>query len=306
MNFRVLFRKMPFLRSFLFLKGSAHERASLYMKSKIHSCFFLVLTIAFSVIGCTQKTDPVLSFNDHKIYEDEFLLYCDIAKRNLTDRNDTDAVYQSATEFAVETYALYDLAVQMGLSDPFSISDLEQNLQKENQARKELAQTGQPVMGVLEFELTDYLEYSLAECRYNIALALAKSPTDEIITDAKQYYEENKQDYISDATYKYQVVSVANGEAVSEIKTISYEELTASYHSSDALGDVLLQGDIGQEYDVGTEKITVLDRTVEYFPFSDVQQMVIMTFVEKKQLSEYVQEYMDTCKVVFDASQLSE
>lgn len=295
MNFRAIFHKCD-----------THKEAFCHMKRKLHSCFCLVLLIAVFATGCTQNATAVLSLEEHKIYRGEFLLYCDIAKSKLADRKDEDAVYQSAIEYATEVYALYDLSAELQLSDPFSFSALEEKMQQENESRKEQSQNGQPVMGVLQYELSDYLEYSLSECRYNIALALAKAPTDEITAQARQYYEEHKEDYISDATYQYQVISVIDGKEVSEIKTISYEELTASYHSSDALGDILIQGDIGKEYHVGSEKITVLDRKIVYTDFSDIQQMVIMTFMEKEGLSKYLEEYAESCEVVFDVSQLSD
>lgn len=290
----------------IFCKCDTQKEVFYHMKRKLHSCFCLVLLMAVFVSGCTQNATAVLLLEEHKIYKDEFLLYCDIVKSKLADRKDEDAVYQSAIEYAMEVYALYDLSAELQLSDPFSFSALEEKMRNENETRKEQSQNGQPVMGVLQFELPDYLEYSLSECRYNIAVALAKAPTDEIIAQAKQYYEGHKEDYISDATYQYQVVSVIDGKEVSEIKTISYEELTVSYHSSDVLGDILIQGDIGREYDVGSEKITVLDRKIRYTDFSDIQQMVVMTFVEKEGLSKYIEEYTDSCEVVFDASQLQD
>ena len=274
-------------------------------KGTVGICVSLVLLLFTLMTGCTQKTDPVLSFEDHDVYQDEFLLYCNIVENNMTDRNDVDAVYQSAIVYAMKVYALYQLSAQLQLSEPFSYAVFQENLQQENEARRQQSQNGQPVMGVLEYEASDYLEYTISGCRYDISVAMAKGPSEQLLADAQQYYEVHKEDYISDATYQYQVVSIIQGEEVSEIKTLSYEQLTASYHSADVLGDILIQGEIGQVYHVGDEEITLLNRQVTYWDFSEIQEMVIMTYVEKEELDRYLEEYINTCEFSFDASQIS-
>lgn len=229
-----------------------------------------------------------------------------MAKRTLLDRNDTDALYKSAIEYAIEVYAVYDVSAELGISGPFSFSALEQGQQQENEARKHLSENGQPVMGVLQFDLADYLEYALSECRYGIALTLAKDPCEDIVAASERYCEENKADYILDAVYVYQVTSIVNGEEENEEKTISYKDLMVSFHSTDVLGDVLLQGVIGQEYPAGTQTVTILDRSIEYYAFADVRESVIMAYVEKRGLPEYLKKYISDCQYTFDVSQLAE
>lgn len=276
------------------------------MKTKFLSTIFLLLFTAAVLTGCSASAAPVLSFDGHQISTEEFSLYCEIAKRNLVGRNDLDALYNSAIEYAIEVYGLYDLAAELEVSDEFSFNDLKNGIQQENEARNKLLQSGQPVMGILQFGLSDYLEYLLSECRYNIALAIAKKPSSDILEGAEDYYEANKEDYISDATYTYQVLSIVDGKEVAEVKTVSQEDLMVAYHSSDLLGDVLLQGNIGEEYTIGDERITVLDRSNEYYPFSDVQEMVTMAYVEKQWLPEFLEGCVASCDYTFDDSRIIE
>lgn len=251
---------------------------------------FLVLCLAFCFVcvpaGCAKEETPVLTFGDHRIYSEEFSLYCDIVNRDLIDREDTQALYRNAAQYAVEAYSLFDLAVEYQAAEPFSFETLKTDMEQENKTREEKIAKGEAVMGVRQFELADYFEYVLADYKQKTAAAIAKTPSEEVLKEAKRFYEEDKENYISDATYEYQVKTQEDGQEKTEIKTITYDELTVSYHSMDVLGDVLTSGNIGEEYDLGSSKVTLLNREVTYQPFEEVQGSVLTSYVSKEYLPE--------------------
>lgn len=251
-------------------------------------CLGLCLILIIILTGCSNSSAPVLSFRGHKVYGEEFSMYCDIVKRNLVDRNDIEELYNNAVQYAVQTYALYDLGKQLGVCDAFDFKSLQANMDQENEKRRLSIQNGNAVMGLKQFGLTDYFEYCLSECRYNVTLALVKQATDDLMESAREYYEKNKESYIESGVYEYLVTTMQDGKEVSERKMVSYEDLMTSYHSSDLLGDILLQGNIGEEYDIGIGKITVLNKEIEYIPFEDVYEVVGMAYVEKEYLPTYL------------------
>lgn len=276
------------------------------MKIKLFATLCLLFCFVCVPAGCAKEEAPVLTFGDHKVYSEEFSLYCDIVKRNLINREDTQALYQNAAQYAVEAYSLFDLAAECQAAEPFSFETLKTDMEQENNAREEKIAKGEAVMGVRQFELADYFEYVLADYRQKTATAMAKNPSEEMLKEAERFYEENKENYISDATYEYQVKTQEDGQEKTEIKTITYEELTISYHSMDVLGDVLTSGNIGEEYDLGSSKVTLLKRELTYQPFEEIQSSVVADYVSKQYLPEQLENRAAAADVKLSEDALAE
>lgn len=276
------------------------------MKIKSFAAMCLLFFFLCIPTGCAKEEVPVLTFGGHKVYSEEFSLYCDIVKRNMVDREDTQSLYQNAAQYAVEAYCLFDLAAEYQAAEPFSFDALKTDMEQENNAREEKIAKGEAVMGVRQFELANYFEYVLADYKQKTATAIAKNPSEDLLEEAELFYEENKENYISDATYEYQVKTQEDGQEKTEIKTITYEELTVSYHSMDVLGDILTSGNIGEEYDLGSSKVTLLKRELTYQPFEEIQSSVAADYVSKEYLPEQLEKRADEIDVQFSEEALEE
>lgn len=273
------------------------------MKFTRHIVLAVILSSAFVLSGCSvKKEEPVITVGNHDISQEEFDMYCEIVKKDMVERNDTEKVREQAAQYAAECYSLFHIAQECGAEDAFSFETFCEELQQKNEENEEKMSNGEAVMGLVEFEQIDYFEYVLAEYRQKTAEKLCESPDEEMIAAAEQYYEEHTNDYIADAQYEYQVTRVVDGKIETEIKTTDYQTLTQSYHSTDMLGDILLSGNIGEEYQVGDETIILLIRDVTCFTFEEAEDVVVQDYVTNQYLPEKIEKAAGQMEKTFHES----
>ena len=258
------------------------------MKLKWQGILTAVFALTFAVSGCGAKQEsPVIRVGEHDISQEEYDLYCEIAKKDMVDRDDEEQVKEQGALYAAECYSLYEIASECGAEEMFSFEAFLGDLEEKNKENEEKLSDGDAVMGLIEFEEYDYFEYIMAQYRQKTIEKLSESPDEEIAESAESYYEEHKDSYIENAQYQYQATTKDGSKT--EINETDYQTITQSYHASDMLGDVLLSGNIGETYDLGDETVTLLNREISYYSFEDVESTVIRDYVTEVYLPQEIE-----------------
>ncbi len=260
------------------------------MRLKWQSIFAAVFVLAFAASGCgAYQERPVLRIGEHDIYKEEYDLYCEIAKKDMVDRDDEDQVKEQGALYAAECYSLFDIASECGAKEMFSFESFLDELDAKNKENKDKLSDGDVVMGLIQFEKYDYFKYILAEYRQKTIEKLSASPDKDMVESAEIYYEEHKDNYIENARYQYQVIVETEEGIEIQIMETDYQTITQSYHASDMLGDVLLSGNIGEEYDLGDRTVILLDRENSYYSFEEAKGAVIRNYVEDVYLPQEIE-----------------
>ncbi len=260
------------------------------MRLKRRSIFAAVFVLSFAVSGCGANQErPVLRIGEHDIYREEYDLYCGIVKKDMIDRDDEEQVKELGALYAAECYSLFEIASECGAKEMFSFESFLDDLNEKNEENKDKLSEGDVVMGLIEFEMDDYFEYILADYRQETADRLSASPDEDMVESAEIYYEEHKESYIENARYQYQVTVETEDGTETEVMETDYLTITQSYHASDMLGDVLLSGNIGEEYDLGDRTVVLLDRENSYYSFEEAQGIVIRNYVEDVYLPQEIE-----------------
>ena len=160
-------------------------------------------------------------------------------------------------------------------------------------------------MGLIRFDEEDYFEYILAEYRQKTSEKLGSSPDEQMIENAKKYYEEHKDNYIDNIQFKYQYITEENGEENRQTITTDYHELSQSYHSTDMLGDVLMSGELGESYDIGTGTVILMERDVSYYLFEECGDMVVQDYITAEYLPKQIQNRAEKMEIQYDESSSS-
>lgn len=256
--------------------------------------WYMVLAAALLIIatlcGCGKEESPALTVGGHEISQEEFSVYCEIVKKDMVDRQDTEQVRKEAARYAAEVYSLFDIAEECGAEDRFSYTEFKQRLSETNEGNRDKIANGDVVMGLVEYTETDYFEYILSEYRQKTEEKLADTADEAVLAGAEIYYEENRSDYIDNIKYEYEITTEENGERKTEIKTTDYQSLTQSYHSTDILGDILMTGNIGEKYDTGNAEVVLLSREETFLTFEQAERQVVSDYIINEYLPELIEE----------------
>ena len=275
------------------------------MKTKYCRIMAIVMA-ALGMSGCTNEMNkPVLTVGEHEIFREEFDLYREIVKRDMIDREDEKQILENASEYAAECYSLFEIADECGAEEPFSFEEFQKDLENKNNENEEKLTDGDAVMGLIRFDEEDYFEYILAEYRQKTSEKLGSSPDEQMIENAKKYYEEHKDNYIDNIQFKYQYITEENGEENRQTITTDYHELSQSYHSTDMLGDVLMSGELGESYDIGTGTVILMERDVSYYLFEECGDMVVQDYITAEYLPKQIQNRAEKMEIQYDESSSS-
>lgn len=260
------------------------------MRLKWKSIFAAAFVMVFAASGCgAYQEPPVLRIGEHDIYEEEYDLYCEIVKKDMVDRDDENEVKELGALYAAECYSLFDIASECGAKEMFSFEVFLDELDAKNKENKDKLSDGDVVMGLIEFKKNDYFLYILAEYRQKTIEKLSASPDKNIVESAEIYYEEHKDNYIENARYQYQETIETEEGTETQIKETDYQTITQSYHASGMLGDVLLFGNIGEEYDLGDRTVILMERKNSYYSFEEAKGTIIRNYVEDVYLPQEIE-----------------
>lgn len=267
------------------------------MNKKWHKISVALLFIVFAIYGCSGENNTVLVVGEHEISQEEFSVYCEIVKKDMVDRDDTDQINKEAAQYAAEVYSLFDIAEECGAEDAFSYTTFKRELSETNEGNRDKIQNGDVVMGLVEYSEADYFEYVLADYRQKTEEKLADTADETMLAEAELYYEENKSNYIENIQYEYQITTEENGELTTEIREVDYQTLTQSYHSTDILGDILMTGNIGEKYDTGSGEVVLLKRDETYFSFEQVEYQAVLDYVINDYLPNLIKERSEQMEI---------
>lgn len=155
------------------------------------------------------------------------------------------ALLDGNTEQAVRMKLLQQLAVEYGVAEPFSYSEMLRQLEVENETRTKKAAAGEPVYGLLEYTPLQY--YRVLMDSYERAVKdgwIAEAGQDELLA----YYEAHKEDYRQIGQITADVRIELGGRVVDEqeivLSSANYRTLAEGNETLVQVMETLAPGDV--------------------------------------------------------------
>lgn len=132
--------------------------------------------------------------------------------------------------------AVYDIAAENGYAQENTLANIQEKMEEENRERKETAENGGTVYGLLEFSMDTYLEYDMDRMEKAYCEDL-ENPGMEISDQERQaYYDANKDALFQkndDISLTYIKIPYGDGNITEEQKKVYENELKELYKNAD-------------------------------------------------------------------------
>lgn len=132
--------------------------------------------------------------------------------------------------------AVYDIAAENGYAEENILADLPERMEEENRDRKETAENGGTVYGLLEFSLDTYLEYDMDRIEKAYCEDLENPGMDISDEERQAYYDENRDALFrknDDISLTYIKIPYGDGSITEEQKKKYEDELKELYKNTD-------------------------------------------------------------------------
>ena len=165
------------------------------------------------VLGVTQtqaNTDgwmsslTMISGRSRPVSPEEYDFFYKMVRQDSPSRNDEITLEAETKDFINHQNAMFYIAELAGLAEPYSFEAMQENMEQENQHRKEMKENGEVFYGLERFELNSYYQYITSNLQLDIFDYLVAQSTDEIIKEAKDFFTENIEDYQTIESVTYQ------------------------------------------------------------------------------------------------------
>src|SRR5699024_12428522 len=125
-------------------------------------------------------------------------------------------------KYIQDVYAQFLIGNYLDVSSPYSFEALKIDMEQENNQRKIKQEKGEEFYGLVEFELEDYIQYTLSNLQLDIIDALIQRVDASLVKEAEEYLEANPEQFTTIEEIEYE----NNREETSERKTITRPEMS--------------------------------------------------------------------------------
>ncbi|WP_458632719.1 hypothetical protein [Paenibacillus sp. CMAA1364] len=239
---------------------------------------FLVMPDETSQHGIT---DDIRSYSGYTrvIEQPEYDFYASLAQRELDDKTNSELLAQKTKQFIQTANAQFYLANQLGLYQPYSFENMQEQMKHENARRKMDKEKGLPIYGPETFDIVRYYQYVSSNLEVDIIDYLATHADERMVNEAENYFIENIDKY----DHREQIVYVIteNGEVVEH--TVDWKQLSTLEKADSQLGEFLRVGDENQTltYNFGN-----IERQVK------IQSMTYVSTEFEQHKTEIVSDYL--------------
>lgn len=203
-------------------------------------------------------------------------------------------------EFISRYHAEFYLAQYVGVREDDSYEGLKEEWQKENASRQEMKQKGEIFYGPVEYEFSDYFEYIYSNLKLKNIEELVARADEQLIADAKVYYEENSADYDDLLSV---TCMLSDGERTEE-KVFSYDDIKSLQKTNEMVLNFIMDAEIGEsmEYQNGDKTVTLqlLSKEIDHREFKEMQGVIMKDYVQREFYDEFISEIAEHLKISFD------
>jgi len=264
--------------------------------------------ISFNDISTNAKEDTLMDeFENLKgesivIEEDEFDFYSQIVRKKIDDHSDEEKIKKETIKYIQDVYAQFLIGNYLDVSSPYSFEALKIDMEQENNQRKIKQEKGEEFYGLVEFELEDYIQYTLSNLQLDIIDALIQRADESLVKEAEEYLEANPEQFTTIEEIEYEI----NREATSERKTITRSEMSTMEKVDSALFYELFYGEEGTEFqlDNNGESIEgkILTKTTEKYHMEDSKNEILKVYITRDIYDELIRKIGEYNPIKLDMS----
>lgn len=215
---------------------------------------FLLLLVLGTFTACDKAEDKVAkgiieqveSYQGYQreISKEEYDLYTYFVKREAAEELTDEELADRVEAYANRVNAVFHLANKLNLCEPYSYEVLKLRMEQENEIRKVKKDNGEAIYGLEQFTLENFFQYQLSLVEAEIRTYLEGQVDEEIVKEAKEYYEANKDAFRIREKVVYEVTLA--GETKEE--TADREDINFLQDADPALADYLQLGKEGDSF----------------------------------------------------------
>lgn len=212
---------------------------------------FILGIVLIVLIGKNEDQNQVIEeLKNYQGYtrvvtQEEYDFYQYFVERNIGTEISSEEMDERVKTYINEVNAVFYLANQYGLCEPYSFELLKLRMEQENESRKVKQKENEVVYGLTEFTLETYFQYIYSNLETDIQDYLADNSSDQMRREAKKWYEKNTEDSQIIESITYQVTQ--NG--ATEVLVADQTQLKFLGKSDMGLADFLNTAKVDERYE---------------------------------------------------------
>ncbi len=272
--------------------------------------FLTFYFISFSDMSTNAKEETFMDeFENLKgesivIGKDEFDFYSKIVEKKMDDPTDEEKVKKETKKYIQDVYSQFLIGNYLDVSSPYSFEALKFDMEQENNQRKIKQEKGEKFYGLVEFELEDYIQYTLSNLQLEIVAALIQRADESLVKEAEAYLEANPEQFTTIESIEYEINR--EGEGTPEKKTITRSEMSTMEKVDSALFYELFYGEEGAEFELedNGESIEgkILTKTMHEYHMEDSKNQILKVYIMRDIYDELMKEIGEHNPIKLDMS----
>lgn len=170
-------------------------------------CVLISIILGIGIYANREK--PLLVVNGEEIWQEEYDFYLKHYKKELEAKN-----MEQKNEFILYRKIEQQLAVEKAGVDSFQFEALKERMQEKNAENKEKKKNGEPVYGLLTYDLERYYQYEYNNAVLKLKEALYEGELQADLEEKRKYYEEHEEMFRGQIEGIYYLFSGENSEEV--------------------------------------------------------------------------------------------
>lgn len=237
------------------------------------------------------------------VSQEEYDFYRYFVERDAGSKLSQEELDEKMNAYINQVNATFYLGNKLGLYEPYSFNLLQIRMEQENDNRKIKLEQGEAVYGLEQFDLNTYFQYELSNLEVDIQSYILEHCDTQILRQAEEYYDSNKENYVVRDMVEYQVTIGDETESVVADRT----QLKLLGSADSGLADFLENADLNETYeDVRNGKqrcIVVTGIEYQEINFKDNEMSAIENYIEAKLYPSLIDEVAKNNPVEFDLSE---